>query len=249
MEKRKYFCAYYRVSTKKQNGEMKTQKTAVKNYLKAFWPPKKSFTEVESGGKSDRPELKKALEYCKKNNATLIVAKLDRLSRDLEFIGWIQKTDIDFICCDMPQATRETIGFMGVMAQWEREQIAKRTKEALAEKKKAGVKLGANNPKVAKGLQKWREERAEIRALKLKKLAQEKMEKKALKLTKKNKPVLPSKTEIDDAKVIPQIAILRAQGYSYRKIAEALQKSRVPTRQGGQWNHVQVLKISKRNNL
>ena len=69
------------------------------------------------------------------------MAKLDRLSRDLEFIGWLQKTDIRFVCCDMPQATRETIGFMGVMARWEREQIAKRTKEALAEKKKKGIKL------------------------------------------------------------------------------------------------------------
>ena len=249
MRKRKEFCAYYRVSTKKQNGEMKTQKTAVKNYLKAFWPPKKSFTEVESGGKSDRPELKKALEYCKKNNATLIVAKLDRLSRDLEFIGWLQNTDIKFVCCDMPQATRETIGFMGVMARWEREQIAKRTKEALAEKRNTGVKLGAHNPKVAEGLKKWRAERAEIKALKLKKLAKEKEQKKALKLKKKDKQVLPSKTEIEDSKVIPQIEILRAQGYSYMKIAEALQKSKVPTRQGGKWTKFQVYTIAKRNNL
>ena len=90
------------------------------------------------------------------------MAKLDRLSRDLEFIGWIQKTPIQFICCDMPEATRETIGFMGVIARWEREQISKRTKEALAEKKKKGVKLGYHNRKVRKGLKALAETKKEI---------------------------------------------------------------------------------------
>ena len=95
---------------------MASQKTAVKNCLQTRWPPDKSFTETESGAKNNRPELEKALAYYKKHNATLIVAKLDRLNRDLEFIGWIQKTKIKFICCDMPEATRETIGFMAVIA-------------------------------------------------------------------------------------------------------------------------------------
>ena len=253
MRMKKEFCAYYRVSTKKQSAEMKTQKTAVKNYLKAFWPPSKSYTEVESGRKSDRAELQKALAYCKENDATLIVAKLDRLSRDLEFIGWLQNTDIDFVCCDMPSATRETIGFMGVMARWEREQIAKRTKEALAEKKLSGVKLGANNPKVAEGLKKWRAERAEIRKEKREKLLKDRAEKKAnkKKKIKKIKKIKtgPSAREIADSKVIPVIQFLRDSGKGYKAIARELDKAGTPTRQGGNWTHVAVIRIMKRNNI
>ncbi len=67
----------------------------------------------------------------------MIVAKLDRLSRDLEFIGWIQNSNIRFICADMPQATRETIGFMGVMARWEREQISQRTRGSFGREKES----------------------------------------------------------------------------------------------------------------
>ena len=245
---RKRFVAYYRVSTKKQNGEMKTQRTAVQNYLKQFWPPEMSFTEVESGRKNDRPELKKALEYCKKNNATLIVAKLDRLSRDLGFIAFLQD-DIDFVCCDMPQATRETIGFMAVMARWEREQIAKRTKEALAEKRKAGVKLGSHNPRVREGLNKWREERAKIRAEKKAKDKELMNEKRALKKASKDINKYPSKRVLADQIVLPQIRILREQGFSYEKIAQALQKGKIPTRQGGNWSQTQVILIAKRNGI
>ena len=179
--KNKTFVAYYRVSTGKQSKEMPAQKNAVKNYLKNFWPPEKSFTEIESGGNNSRPELQKALAYCKDHNATLVVAKLDRLSRDLGFIAHLQD-NIDFVCCDMPQATRETIGFMAVIARWEREQIAKRTKEALAEKKKKGVKLGSHNPRVQKGLEKWRNTQALNRAVKEKQKAIDKEKKKKAKL-------------------------------------------------------------------
>ncbi len=137
-EKRQKYVAYYRVSTNKQSEEMPAQKTAVKTYLKDKWPPVENFTEIMSGKSAkNRPELQKALEYCKKHDATLIVAKLDRLSRDLEFIGWIQNSNIRFICADMPQATRETIGFMGVMARWEREQISQRTRGSFGREKES----------------------------------------------------------------------------------------------------------------
>ena len=242
--RKKVFVAYYRVSTKKQNGEMSAQKTAVKNYLKNYWPPEKSFTEIESGGKNTRPELAKALDYCKQHKATLIVAKLDRLSRDLGFIARLQD-DIDFVCCDMPQATRETIGFMAVMARWEREQIAKRTKEALAEKRKAGVLLGSNNPRVAKGLNQWRADRAKIRADKAKQKQADKAQKKQV----ISKPVKPSKRELDDKKVLPTIKAFRDQGFSYKKIAHALIKSGMPTRQGGKWTETAIIRIAKRNNI
>ena len=166
--KKELFVAYYRVSTKKQSKDMLAQKTAVQKYLKNRWPPVKSFLERESGKEAhNRQELIKALEYCYENKATLIVAKLDRLSRDLEFIGWIQKTDIEFVCCDMPHATRETIGLMGVMARWERDQASRRTKEALAELKKKGVKLGYHRPEIRAGVDKyWSDHKKKKKALK-----------------------------------------------------------------------------------
>ena len=100
------YIAYYRVSTDKQGASglgLEAQKTAVRNYLKDKYPPDYQFTEVESGKSSDRPELQKALELCKKEKAVLIVAKLDRLSRDLHFITSLSKAKIKFICCDMPE--------------------------------------------------------------------------------------------------------------------------------------------------
>ena len=243
--KKPLFVAYYRISTKKQRREMPAQKTAVKVFLKDQWPPAKSFCETESG-KSDhnRPALQEALQYCYDNNATLIVAKLDRLSRDLEFIGWLQKTDIKFVCCDMPQATRETIGFMGVMARWEREQIARRTKEALAERKKRGVKLGYDNPKVRAGSKRyWREYKKKQKALK--KLQPDKPIKK--------RPIREgdqlSKALQADLRIIPTIKVMRSEYKTFQEIAEALNKSGIPSRFGFRWHKTSVLRVADRNGL
>ena len=248
-KKEEIFVAYYRVSTKKQSAEMSAQKTAVKNYLKNYWPPKKSFTEIESGGDNTRPELKKALDYCYDNDATLVVAKLDRLSRDLEFIAWLQKTEIKFVCCDMPEATSTTIGFMGVMARWEREQIAKRTKEALAEKRKRGVKLGANNPKVLKGLKAWRAERKRIRKAKEALHKKQKAQRIKDKLKGISQEPVVAKVVLADQKVLPTIKALRDQGFSYSAVAKALNKSGLKARGGGQWAKTQVYRVAKRNGL
>ncbi len=221
---------------------MSTQKTAVKKYLENYWPPEKSFKEVESGGHNARPELEKALAYCKEWGATLIVAKLDRLSRDLGFIAKLQD-DIDFVCCDMPEATRETIGFMAVIARWEREQIAKRTKEALAEKRKEGVPLGAHNPKVRKALERWRAIQKKKREQKTK-LKPLKSKIKITEITNKPKAI-----DIADKKVLPTIRTLRLQGFSYERIALALNESGIPPRVGGQWFKTQVIRVCKRNGL
>ena len=238
------FVAYYRISTKKQSREMPAQKTAVKNFLKDRWPPVKSFTERESGKSAhNRPELEKALDYCYENNATLIVAKLDRLSRDLEFIGWLQKTVIKFVCCDMPQATRETIGFMGVMARWEREQIARRTKEALAEKKKKGVKLGYDRREVRAGLKRyWREYKKNKKAT----------EKKQAKIEAKRpieKPIRLTKAQQSDLRVIPAIKVMRGQHKTFQEIAEALNQEGIPSRFGQRWHKTSVLRVADRNGL
>src|SRR4030095_6309592 len=104
-----------------------------------------SFTEKESGKINSRPQLLTAIDYAKEHSATLLIAKLDRLSRNASFIMTLRDTGVNFVCCDMPEANTLTIGIMAVMAQDERERISRRTKDALAVLKKRGVKLG--NPK------------------------------------------------------------------------------------------------------
>jgi DNA invertase Pin-like site-specific DNA recombinase len=99
-------------------------------------------TESESGKKDNRPELDKAIRRCLLTGATLIMAKLDRLSRDIAFIANLQKSKVDFTCYDMPEANTLTIGMMVVLAQYERELISERTKEGLAAAKARGTKLG-----------------------------------------------------------------------------------------------------------
>ena len=249
---KKNFVVYYRVSTQKQNGEMATQKTAVKNYLKKYWPPVASFTEVESGAKSAsaRPELNKALEYCQKHKATLIVSKLDRLSRDLEFIAKMQKSEIPFVCADCPTASKESLAIMGVFAQYEREMIARRTKEALAELKKKGVLLGANNVRVRAGLERWRKKQALQTA---KRKAQKKAEiEKAKSLKAQGKApagVKPSKREVADQKFLPTIKALRGQGLSFEGTARAMNKAGIKTRNGSPWSDTQVFRVCKRNGV
>ena len=241
-QKKQLFAAYYRVSSRKQSKEMAPQKRAVKNYLGDRWPPTKTFIERESGKSiHNRPKLQDALDYCYDNDATLIVAKLDRLSRDLGFIGWLQTTDIKFVCCDMPQATRETIGFMGVMARWEREQIAKRTKEALAEKKRKGVKLGYHIPAVRRGLHRyWKAHKKKHKAI-------QKEQKKLAKL--EPPPPKLTKAQQADKRVIPFIKLLRRQGKTFEQIADALNEQGEPSRWGKRWHKTSVLRVADRNSL
>lgn len=141
------YAIYYRVSTKKQGLSglgLEAQRTIVENYIKNSIVIAE-FTEIETGKSANRPQLNRALECCKLHNATLLVAKLDRLARNLHFITSLQNANIDFVCCDMPTANRLTINIIAAIAENEALLISQRTKAALAEKKKQGVKLG--NPK------------------------------------------------------------------------------------------------------
>jgi DNA invertase Pin-like site-specific DNA recombinase len=146
--------AYYRVSTQKQGRSglgLEAQKNAVKTFLNGGdWELISEYQEVETGKKDDRPELLKALHLCKVTGAKLIIAKLDRLSRDAHFLLGLQKAGVPFVAADMPEANEMVVGIMAIMAQHEREMISKRTKEALAAAKRRGVKLG--NPNGAKHL-------------------------------------------------------------------------------------------------
>ncbi|GGK89570.1 recombinase family protein [Rufibacter glacialis] len=132
------YVAYYRVSTTKQGESglgLAAQQSAVKHCVKDPERILASFTEIESGKRNKRPQLAQAIAYAKKCRAVLVIAKLDRLSRNAAFIFMLQETGVDFMCADMPQANTLTIGIFAVLAQNERETISKRTREALQAKK------------------------------------------------------------------------------------------------------------------
>ncbi|MBT0606829.1 recombinase family protein [Aequorivita echinoideorum] len=139
------YISYIRVSTTRQGISglgLQAQKSAVKNFLKPEDNLLVEFQEVESGKNNERTMLKEAIQRCKEMNATLLIAKLDRLSRNVSFIYTLRDSKIDFVCADMPNASPVTIGIMAVLAQDERERISQRTKSALEELKSKGVKLG-----------------------------------------------------------------------------------------------------------
>ncbi len=140
------YISYYRVSSIKQGNSglgLEAQKSAVGQFLKNDDALIAEYQEIESGKLDVRPQLSKAIEHCKTTNATLLIAKLDRLSRNVKFIYMLKESNINFICADMPDANSLTIGILAVLAQEERELISKRAKLALAELRKKGVKLGS----------------------------------------------------------------------------------------------------------
>ena len=139
---------YARVSTKKQGLDglgMEDQIKQIKVYAKRNnLTIIKIYKETESGNKTDkhRPELSKAISQSKINKCKLVIARIDRLSRNVEFTYKLLNSKVDFVCIDMPQANTMTIGFMSVIAQNYRDQVSANTKRALARKKENGDKLG-----------------------------------------------------------------------------------------------------------
>jgi DNA invertase Pin-like site-specific DNA recombinase len=140
------FFSYLRVSTDRQGERghgLDAQRKAVADYLNGgAWELMGEFVEVESGKRNGRPKLAEALAACKKHHARLVIAKLDRLSRNVAFIATLMDGKIDFVCCDFPSANRLTLHILAAVAEHEREMIAKRTKEGLAAAKAKGVVLG-----------------------------------------------------------------------------------------------------------
>lgn len=142
----KRFVAYYRVSTDRQGQSglgLEAQEAAVHAHIKAAGGQLLAqFKEIESGKNNDRPVLAKALHRAKVTGATLVVAKLDRLARNVAFMSRLMESGIDFIACDNPHANRLTIHLLAAVAEHEREAISQRTKAALAAAKARGTPLG-----------------------------------------------------------------------------------------------------------
>ena len=138
------YVAYYRTSTPRQGQSglgLEAQRKAVEAYNIVA-----EYTEIESGKRNDRAQLAAALAHAQEIGATLIIAKLDRLSRNLAFIANLLEANVPIICADMPEANRTMLQMMAVIAEFEGRRISERTKEALAAAKARGVKLGSKTP-------------------------------------------------------------------------------------------------------
>lgn len=159
----KRFVAYYRVSTDEQGRSglgLAAQRKAVSDYLGQHgWNVIAAFTEIESGKRNDRPQLAAALRACKAKQATLIIAKLDRLARNVAFIANLMESGVPFVAVDRPNAKPFELHIYAAMAEEERRAISERTRAALAAAKARGVRLGSPDPRKAAviGVQRQRE--------------------------------------------------------------------------------------------
>ncbi len=148
------FVAYYRVSTDRQGQSglgLEAQRTAVTQHIGTA-ELVAEFTEVESGRKNDREQLALALAAAKKAKAVLVIAKLDRLARNVHFISGLLESGVPFVCADMPEADRTFLQMSAVFAEWEARKISERTKAALAQVKAQGRQLGCPTPEVGSAL-------------------------------------------------------------------------------------------------
>lgn len=146
------YIAYYRVSTARQGRSglgLDAQREVVRGHVSGSSELLAEFTEIESGRRSDRPELARALAACRLHRATLIIAKLDRLARNVAFISALLDSGVEFIAADMPAANRLTVHILAAVAENEARMISERTKAALAAAKRRGTKLGGFRGRIA----------------------------------------------------------------------------------------------------
>jgi DNA invertase Pin-like site-specific DNA recombinase len=220
------FIAYYRVSTRRQGASglgLEAQREAVQGYLNGgSWQLVDEIVEVESGKRDDRPQLARALDLCRAWRATLIIAKLDRLARNVEFTARLMNSGVEFIAVDFPQANRLTIHILAAMAEHEREMISSRTKAALAAAKARGIKLGGDRGGLTtKGRTRGNERSAKVRR---------------------------ERAAQSAASLLPVIERLRREGVTTAQgLARALNAEGVPTVSGsGQWQANSVLRVLRR---
>lgn len=216
---KKKYVAYYRVSTNRQEYGVDAQRTVVRNFTgcKDGSCIEKEFIEIESGRNNARPILQEALAYCKRHKCTLVISKLDRLSRNASFLLALKDAGVNFVCVELPELTTLTLGVLASFAQFEAERISARTREALAARKAKGLKKRIVNNLTP----------ARIRA--------------GHEAIRNN-----ARTAKEVVQTIDQIKTKRQAGKSYREIAAYLNERGFKTRNDKEFTAIQVQRIDKR---
>ena len=215
------YVAYYRVSTSKQaksNLGLEAQKAIVEKQA-GDGMIVAEFTDVESGTRkgNNRPELKNAIERAKEEKAKLIIAKLDRLARNVLFTAMLMESGVDFVACDMPTANKFTIHIFAALAEQEADLISQRTKAALVELKKKGRKLGSPENLTMDAIRKGQEAR------------------------KRN-----AKENENNRKASALIVSLRNEGKSFYQIVKMLNENGYRTRTGKPFHQIQAIRLYDR---
>jgi DNA invertase Pin-like site-specific DNA recombinase len=217
------FISYLRVSTARQGVSglgLEAQREAVSRYLNGGkWQLVQEIVEVESGKRNDRPAIAEALRLCRLHKATLVIAKLDRLARNVHFISSLMEAGVDFVACDFPEANRLTVHILAAVAEHEATMISARTKAALVAAKARGVQLGGQRGSLG---------RMAVMAAK------------GTRASALARQATASKRRSD---LLPVIAGLKAGGAtSLRQIARGLNDCGLTTPRGGKWSSAQVMR-------
>lgn len=200
---------------------LEAQREAVTNYLNGGkWSLVKELVEVESGKRNNRPAIAEALRLCRLHRATLIIAKLDRLARNVHFISTLMESGVDFVAVDFPQANRLTVHILAAVAEHEASMISARTKAALAAAKARGVELGGQRGSL------------------------DRMGRMAQKGNAASTAVRRAAVAKRNEDLFPVIEDIRAAGLTNpRQIAEGLNQRGITAARGGAWSAVQIRRI------
>ena len=214
-----HYVTYLRVSTDRQGKSglgLEAQRKAVADHVAGKGSIAAEFVEIESGKKNDRPQLARALAEAKRTGAVLLIAKLDRLARNVAFIANLLEAGVEIAAADMPEANRFLLHVMAAVAEHEAQAISDRTRVALAAAKARGVKLGWSIPE---------------RAFEQRQAA------------KKGAAVNNARALTHAANILPVIEQIRIGGASLRQVAAELNARGVKTTRGGKWHATTVRNI------
>lgn len=217
--------AYFRVSTDRQGTQslgIDAQRAAVAAYAQ-HTEIIGEYCEAESGKRKDRPELAKAVAHARRARAVLVIAKLDRLARNVAFVSALMESDVEFVCCDNPTANRLTLHILAAVAEDEAHRISQRTREALAAAKRRGVLLGTRDPRCTL-------------------LGTEAARRGGRKGAESNRQAAVA----SDAAVAGVVLQLQREGISLREIAAQLNHGGHATRTGRDWSARQVQRVLER---
>lgn len=211
------YITYYRVSTRKQDLGLDAQKSMIDNFLRPEDTVLATYEEKETGtNKKVRTQLTEALKQCQATGATLLIAKLDRLARNVAFVSNLMESGVKFVALDLPEANELTIHIFAAIAQHEAKIISERTKAALNELKKQGVVLGKPDNFSSEG-------RAAGRAVHSAK----------------------AESNINTKQAKAYAGVLKEQGYNLTQIADKLNEHQYKTARGKQYHPMQVSRLLK----